>query len=100
MVDPRDYLTVAAILFTLGVMGFLTRRSLLVIFLSIELMLNAGAMALITFARIHADPNPHVFFFLILALAAAESAVGLSLVIALYRQKHGVDARDVSEMKG
>ncbi|MEY2742093.1 MAG: hypothetical protein RIS21_461 [Planctomycetota bacterium] len=100
MVDPRDYLTIAAILFTLGVMGFLTRRSLLVIFLSIELMLNAGALALMTFARLRADGDPHVFFFIVLALAAAESAVGLSLVIALYRHKHGVDARDVAEMKG
>jgi NADH-quinone oxidoreductase subunit K len=53
-----------------------------------------------TFARLRADGDPHVFFFIVLALAAAESAVGLSLVIALYRHKHGVDARDVAEMKG
>jgi NADH-quinone oxidoreductase subunit K len=99
-VEPRAYLTVAAIVFSIGVMGFLTRRNLLVIFLSIELMLNAAALALITFARLHASADGHVLFFLVLALAAAESAVGLSLVIAIYRHKHGIEAQNISELKG
>ena len=98
--EPRAYLTVAVLLFVIGMTGFLTRRNLLVIFLSIELMLNAGAFALITFARLWGRTEPHVLFFLVLALAAAESAVGLSLVIAIYRHRHGVDVGDIARMKG
>ncbi len=98
--DPRDYLTVAVVLFAIGVAGFLTRRNLIVMFLSIELMLNAGGLALMTFARLWAEPGGHVLFFLVLALAAAESAVGLSLVIALYRRKKSVDAEAVADLKG
>ncbi len=98
--EPRAFLIVAAIMFSTGVLGFLTRRNLLVIFLSIELMLNAAALALITFARVWASVSGHVLFFLVLALAAAESAVGLSLVIAIYRHKHAVDAQSISDLKG
>jgi NADH-quinone oxidoreductase subunit K len=98
--DPRDYLTVAVVLFAIGTAGFLTRRNLIVMFLSIELMLNAGGLALLTFARLWGESGGHVLFFLVLALAAAESAVGLSLVIALYRRKKSVDAEAVAELKG
>jgi NADH-quinone oxidoreductase subunit K len=98
--DLRDYLTVAVLLFSIGAVGFLTRRNLIVIFLSIELMLNAGCLALLTFARARGDVGGHVVFFFILALAAAESAVGLGLLIALYRRKHAVDAEAVAELKG
>jgi NADH-quinone oxidoreductase subunit K len=99
-VDLRAYLTVAAILFSIGVMGILTRRNLLVIFLSIELLLNSAALALITFARAWSSPDGHVLFFLVIALAAAESAIGLSLVIAIYRHKHAIEANRISELKG
>lgn len=98
--DPRDYLTVAVVLFAIGVAGFLTRRNLIVMFLSIELMLNGGGLALLTFARLYGESGGHVFFFMVLALAAAESAVGLSLVIALYRKKHAVDVDAAAELKG
>jgi NADH-quinone oxidoreductase subunit K len=99
-IDPRSYLTVAAILFSIGVMGMLTRRSLLVIFLSIELLLNSAALALITFARIWASPDGHVLFFLVVSLAAAESAVGLSFVIAIFRHKQAIETRDLSDLAG
>lgn len=98
--EPRAYLTVAAILFSIGVMGVLTRRNLLVIFLSIELLLNAAALALITFARVWGSADGHVLFFLVIALAAAESAIGLSLVIAIYRHKQAIDAEKISELRG
>jgi NADH-quinone oxidoreductase subunit K len=98
--DPKAYLVVAVLLFIIGMAGFLTRRSLLVVFLAVELVLNAGALALLTFARIYGDPGGHAFFFLILALAAAESAVGLSLVIALYRGRHHLDADRLTELRG
>jgi NADH-quinone oxidoreductase subunit K len=99
-VDPRAYLTVAAILFSIGIMGILTRKSLLVIFLSIEILLNSAALALITFARVWASGEGHVLFFLVVALAAAESAVGLSFVIAVFRHKHAIEARKLSELRG
>jgi NADH-quinone oxidoreductase subunit K len=98
--DPRAYLTVAAILFSIGVLGILTRRNLIVIFLSIEILLNSAALALITFARVWASADGHVLFFLVVALAAAESAVGLSLVIAIFRHKHAIEAQKISELKG
>jgi NADH-quinone oxidoreductase subunit K len=98
--EPRAYLTVAAILFSLGVMGILTRRNLLVIYMSIELLLNSAALALITFARIWGSRDGHVLFFLVIALAAAESAIGLSLLIAIFRHKHGIEAQQISDLKG
>ena len=98
--DPRAYLTVAAILFSIGVIGILTRKSLLVIFLSIEILLNSGALALITFARVWGSGEGHALFFLVVALAAAESAVGLAFVIAIFRHKHSIEARNLSELKG
>ena len=98
--DPRAFLTVAAILFLLGIAGFLIRRNLLVVLLSVELMLNAGGLTLLTFARQWQDPGGHAFFFLVIALAAAESAVGLSLVIAVFRRRHKLDADDLSELRG
>jgi NADH-quinone oxidoreductase subunit K len=100
VIDPKAYLTVAAILFSIGVMGVLTRRNLLVIFLSVELLLNAAALALITFARVWGSGDGHVLFFLVIALAAAESAIGLSLVIAIFRHKQSVDAGKITELKG
>ena len=68
-------------------------------FLALELMLNAGALALVTLARVHGDVQGHVLFFLVVALAAAESAVGLSLVIAVFRLKHQVSTDELAELK-
>ncbi len=99
-VDPKAYLSVAVLLFTLGMAGFLMRRNLLVVFLAVELMLNAAGLALLTFARLRGDAGGQVLFFLVLALAAAESAVGLAMVIALYRLRHRLDADDLVELKG
>ncbi len=100
MNDPRCYLTVAMILFTLGMAGFLIRRNLLVVLLSIELMLNAGALALLTFSRVWGSSAGHAFFFLVIALAAAESAVGLALIIAVFRLRKKIDTDDLAELKG
>jgi len=100
MNDPRCYLTVAVILFTLGMAGFLIRRNILVVLLSIELMLNAGALTLLTFSRVWVSNAGHAFFFLVIALAAAESAVGLALIIAVFRLRHKVDTDDLAELKG
>ncbi len=98
--DPKAYLVVSVLLFAIGMAGFLIRKNLLIVFLSVELMLNAGALAILVFARLYGDTDGHVFFFLILALAAAESAVGLSMVIALYRLRHKLDTDDLVELRG
>lgn len=98
--DPKPYLTVAVLLFLLGMAGFMMRRNMLVLFLAVELMLNGAGLALITFARMRGDMDGQVLFFLMLALAAAESAVGLAMVIAIYRSKHRLDADAMNELKG
>ena len=98
--DPRLPLSVSVLLFVIGMAGFMMRRNLLVVFMSVELLLNGAALALVTFARIHGSLDGHVLFFLVLALAAAESAVGLAMVIAVYRKKHSVDPDALSELSG
>lgn len=101
--DPRWYLTIAILLFVTGMAGFLIRRNLLVVLLSLELILNAGALVLLTFSRLHGmegGVSGQAFFFLVIALAAAESAVGLSLIIATYRLRHRIDTDDLRELRG
>ena len=93
------YLVVATLLFMIGSAGFLLRRNLLIIFMSIELMLNGAALLFVTFARRWAEPDGHVMVFFIIALAAAEVAVGLSIVIAIFRLKHRVNVDELAELK-
>ncbi len=94
------YLIVASLLFLIGASGFLLRRNLLVMFMSIELMLNGAALLFITFARHWNRMDGQIFVFFIIALAAAEAAVGLSILIAIFRLKHRVNADELSELKG
>ena len=98
--EPQAYLMVAAILFVLGVQGFILRRNMIIILMSIELMLNAGSLSLAAFARSSLDMDAHVVVFLAMALAAAESAVGLAIVISVFRLKRTVSVDDMSIMKG
>ncbi|MDR0926345.1 MAG: NADH-quinone oxidoreductase subunit NuoK [Ignavibacteria bacterium] len=81
------YLILSAIIFTIGTVGVLTRSNAIVIFMSIELMLNAVNLSIITFASFSNDPVGQVFVFFVMAVAAAEAAIGLAIVIALYRLK-------------
>ena len=94
------YLVVASLLFMIGAAGFLLRRNLLVLFMSIELMLNGAAMLFVSFARHWGNLDGHVFVFFIIALAAAEAAVGLSILIAVFRLKHRVNVDELNELKG
>ena len=98
--DPKAYLTVAAILFVLGVEGFILRRNMIIILMSVELMLNAVNLTLVTFARMNLDMDAHVVAFFAMALAAAESSVGLAIVIAVFRLKRTANVDDMSIMKG
>lgn len=93
-------LAVSAVLFTTGVAGVLTRRNALIVFMSIELMLNAVNLSFVAFAREHMQVDGHVFAVFVMAVAAAEAAVGLALVILLFRNRVTVDLDTLDLMKG
>ena len=92
-------IALSAILFVLGTLGALTRRNLIVILMSIELMLNAGNLALVAFSRQWADHTGHIFALMVIVVAAAEVAVGLGIVIALFRNRESVNVEDSSLLK-
>jgi NADH-quinone oxidoreductase subunit K len=92
-------IALSAILFVLGVLGALTRRNLIVILMSIELMLNAVNLALVAFSRQWGDLAGHVFVLMVIVVAAAEVAVGLGIVIALFRNRESVNVEDSSLLK-
>jgi NADH-quinone oxidoreductase subunit K len=98
-VDPRLILAVSAILFSIGVLGVLLRRGAINILMCVELMLNAGNLAFLTFARVHGGPEAHVYVFFIMTLAAAEAAAGLAIVIALFRLRETTDVDEISLLK-
>ena len=99
MVPLNHSLILGAILFAIGVMGVLLRRNAIVIFMSIELMLNAVNLTLIAFARYLNSIDGHVFVFMVMAVAAAEVAVGLAIVMALFRTKGTINADEINVMK-
>jgi NADH-quinone oxidoreductase subunit K len=94
------YLYVATLLFAIGAAGVLIRRNAIVAFMCIELMLNAGNLAFITFARQHADMSGHIYVFLVMAVAAAEVAVGLAIIISVFRQRSSVNVDELRDMHG
>lgn len=100
MVPLQNYLILGAVLFTIGVVGVLTRRNIIVIFMSVELMLNAATLTFLAFSRYMNDMTGHVFAFMVMTVAAAEVAVGLAVVIALFRNRETVDVAEASLLKG
>ena len=100
MVPPSFYLVLSAILFTLGAVGVLVRRNALVMFMSIEMMLNAANLTLITYSRLLENVEGQVFVLLVMAVAAAEVAVGLAIVVAYYRHKETADLDEMDLLKG
>ena len=92
-------IALSVILFVLGTLGALTRRNLIVILMSIELMLNAVNLALVAFSRQWGDLAGHVFVLMVIVVAAAEVAVGLGIVIALFRNRESVNVEDVSLLR-
>ena len=95
------YLTLGAILFAIGVVGiFLNRRNLIVILMSIELMLLAVNMNFVAFSHYLGDMHGQIFVFFILTVAAAESAIGLALLVLLFRNKSSIDVEQLDELKG
>jgi len=93
------YLLLSAILFTIGVAGVLTRRNVIVIFMCIELMLNAVNLTFVAFARQLGQGDGQVFVFFVMAVAAAEVAVGLAIIIALFRNRETIDVGEVNLLK-
>ena len=100
MVPISYYLTVSAILFSIGAVGVLGRRNALIIFMSVELMLNAGNLAFVAFARLHEQLDGQIFVFFVMTVAAAEVAVGLALIVAIFKSKHSIDVDQMSNLKG
>ncbi len=98
-VGLHDYLMVSVGLFCLGLLGVILRRNLLVIYMSLELMLNAANLALVSFSRFNNQLDGQVLVFFIITVAAAEVSVGLALIVALYRRRQSAPVEDLTSMK-
>jgi NADH-quinone oxidoreductase subunit K len=94
------YLIVSAIVFCIGISGVIVRRNPLVILLCLELMLNAGNLALVAFARMHGNQDGQIFALIVMVVAACEVAVGLGLIVALYRRRLPIDVDELRELQG
>jgi len=99
-VTLAHYLVVSAIMFVLGLIGFLTRRNLIIMFLCTELMFQAAGIAIVAFGRYHLNFHGQSFVIFILTVAAAEAAMALALVVLLFRRKESLDAQSWADLKG
>jgi NADH-quinone oxidoreductase subunit K len=105
MITLGDYLIISGILFTIGFAGVMLRRNLIIVLMSLELMLNAANLSLVAFSRFRVDSNglpnynAQVFVFFIITVAAAEVAVGLAILVALFRARETTDVKDISSLK-
>jgi NADH-quinone oxidoreductase subunit K len=99
MVPVQWYLLLAAMLFGIGLIGVLTKRNALVVMMSVELMLNAANLTFLAFARQQGNGGGHAIAFFVIAVAAAEAAVGLAIVIAIYRTRGSVNIDEVRELR-
>jgi len=99
-VPLEAYQLVAALLFTIGLIGVLVRRSALIIFMSIELMLNAVNLSFVTFSKQHAQMDGQIFVFFVMSVAAAEVAVGLAILVSIFRSRETANVDEVHLLKG
>lgn len=97
--NPQNYLFLSALLFTIGAAGVLLRRNAIVVFMCIELMLNAVNLAFVTFARLHANLDGQVFAFFTMVVAAAEVVVGLAIIMTIFRARRSTSVDDASLLK-
>lgn len=93
------YLSVSAVLFVIGMVGVLTRRNAIIIFMSIEMMLNAVNLTLVSFSAYLGDITGQIFVFFVMTVAAAEAAIGLAIILALFRNKQTIYVDEVNIMK-
>jgi NADH-quinone oxidoreductase subunit K len=99
IVPIQYYIFVSAVLFCIGILGVLFRRNSIIIFMSIELMLNAINLLLVAFSTFHNDASGQVFVFFVMAVAAAEVAVGLAILVTIFRNVHSVDIDELKSLK-
>jgi NADH-quinone oxidoreductase subunit K len=99
-VDVIWYLVLSAFIFVIGAAGVLTRRNPLVVLLCLELMLNAGNLALVAFSRMHGGAGGQVFALVVMVIAACEVVIGLGIIVAMYRNRLPIDIDEMSELRG
>ena len=97
--NPDNYIIVSAILFTIGLVGFMIRRNAIVAFMCVELMLNAANLSLVTFARVHGALDGQVAAFFVMVVAAAEVVVGLAIIVAIFRTRRSASVDDANLLK-
>lgn len=100
MVAMEYYLGLSLLLFVLGALGVLIRRNAIIIFMSVELMLNAANLAFVAFAHMHQTLGGQIFVFFVMAVAAAEVAVGLALIVTIFKTKQSIDIDQLNQLKG
>jgi NADH-quinone oxidoreductase subunit K len=100
MLPVTYYIILSAILFTIGALGVLVRRNPLIIFMSVELMLNSANLAFVAFSRTFESFSGQIFVFFVIAVAAAEVAVGLALIVAIFKTKHSINVDEMNSLKG
>ena len=100
MVPVTYYVILSAVLFTIGALGVLSRRNPLIIFMSIELMLNAANLAFVAFASVYKTFSGQIFVFFVIAVAAAEVAVGLALIVEIFKAKKNINIDEMNSLKG
>ena len=97
--NPDHYIVLSAILFTIGLIGFMTRRNAIVAFMCVELMLNASNLALVTFSRVHGTLDGQIAAFFVMVVAAAEVVVGLAIIITIFRTRRSASVDDANLLK-
>ena len=100
MLPIEYFITLSAILFTIGAVGVLISRNAIIIFMSIELMLNSANLAFVTYARYYQSLEGQIFVFFVMAVAAAEVAVGLALIVAIFQSKKSINVDEINSLKG
>ncbi|MDX1994241.1 MAG: NADH-quinone oxidoreductase subunit NuoK [bacterium] len=100
MVPTEAFIILSMVLFTMGAMGVLLQRNAILVFMSVELMLNAANLALVAFAKQWGGVDGHVFVFFVITVAAAEVAVGLALIVAIFRSKQSINIDELHLMEG
>ena len=100
MVPVHYYLILAAVMFVAGVFGVITRRNAIIIFMSLELMFNAANLVFVAYASFHQALEGQLFVFFVMAVAAVEVAIGLALIVMIFRTRHSVDVDQLSGLKG
>jgi NADH:ubiquinone oxidoreductase subunit K len=98
--DVVWFLILSAFIFAIGAAGVMTRRNPLVVLLCLELMLNAGNLALIAFSRMHGDQSGQIFALIVMVIAACEVVIGLGIIVAMYRNRLPIDVDEMSELRG